>query len=98
MGNSIFNDLYFNVPKEVFYEILENSDGGFGYTTKIKKELLNELQLETFDFIIRCRKKELMGIVHLKFDTNLLGEVGVLERRIDNIEDDGEFIIISDSY
>jgi hypothetical protein len=98
MGNSIFDRLHFQVHKEIFYEILENRDRGFGYTAKIKKELLDELHLETFDFIIRCFKKKILGRVHLTFSTSVVGEILPLERRFETIEDDGEFIIIKDSY
>lgn len=98
MGNSIFDRLHFNVHKEIFYELLENRDGGFGYTAKINKSLLNELQLETFDFIIRCYKKKILGRITLTFSTDVVGEIPPLERRFDSIEDNGEFIIIKDSY
>ncbi len=98
MAKQLFNKLYFDVPKEVFFEVLDNRDSGFGYEIILKKEHLTPLQLEALEFLVKCYKKGLLGYVTLTFNTEAVGEVKEVERTVEEIKKVKGDFIISNSY
>ena len=98
MARTVFNELFFDVPKEVFYEALENPDKGFGFKIKLGFKHLTELQIDTLDFLHNCYQKNLLGYISLTFDTNVVGEIKPVSRTIEKIEKTQDAFIISNSY
>ena len=95
---NVFDKVYFDVPKEVFYEIMENQDKGFGYKAEIKKEHLTEMQIELLDFLVKCYDKKILGKISLTFNTEAIGEVNEINRSFDKIEKTDDSFIISSTY
>lgn len=98
MAKNLFNELYFDIPSEVFFEVLKNKDSGFGYKISLETKHLSPLQKETLNFLINCYKKRLLGYVILKFNTESVGEVKELSRTIEKIEKTKNSFVISNSY
>ena len=98
MAKNLFNELYFDVPSEVFFEVLKNKDSGFGYKISLKTKYLTPLQIEALNFLVSCYKKRLLGYVILKFNTEAVGEVKELSRTIEKIEKTKDSFVISNSY
>lgn len=98
MSKNLFNELHFEANEETFAEVLFNPDKGFGYKINLKKKNLTPLQLETMDFLVRCQNKGLMGAVTLTFETESVGEVKPLSRRVEKIIEEKDRYKISNSY
>lgn len=98
MAKNVFNELSFDVTKEVFYEVLENQDKGFGFKAKLKFSQLSDLQIFTLDFLFQCYEKKLLGKVELTFSTEAIGEIKPLSRMVEKIEKTKDAFVISNSY
>ena len=98
MEKQLFNELFFNVKKEVFYEILENPDRGFGFRAKLELIYLTDLQVDTLDFLLKCNEKRLLGYLTLTFSTESVGEIKPISRTIEKIEKKEQAFIISNTY
>ncbi len=94
----IFEKLRFDVNKEVFTELFDNPDRGFGFEAKIKRDSLTEIQQDTLLFLSNCYKKRLLGSIQIKFKTEAIGEINSLERHVQKIEINKDGFIISNSY
>lgn len=94
----IFEKLYFNVNEKVFFELFRNPDQGFGFSATFHRKWLTEIQIETFDFLIRCQKKKLLGTVNLVFKTDVIGELQEMNRSVEKIEFKNDEYTISNTY
>lgn len=95
---NVFDKLFFNVPKEVYYEVLENPDKGFGFNIELKKKLLSEIQIDTLVFLKQCYDKKNMGKITLSFNTEAIGNMEQLDRHIESIEETEESFKIKNTY
>lgn len=95
---NVFNKLFFNVPKEVYYEVLENPDKGFGYKVELKKKYLTEIQVMTLQFLVKCYDRKVMGKVNLSFNTEAIGDMPQLEAFVEGIKETGSSFKISNTY
>jgi len=98
MAQNLFHELHFDVTKEVFYEVLENRDGGFGFKALLKSKHLDELQIDTLDFLVNCYNKKLLGLITLYFVTSAVGEIKPLQRNVEKIVKYEDGFMISNSY
>lgn len=94
-----FNECNFEVSKEIFSEVLDNPDKGFGFSIELKKEFLTEIQIEVLEFLIRCYEKKLMGhYFQITFTRPCIGEIKPLSRSIEKIEKTKKGYLIKNSY
>lgn len=98
MRTNVFNELNFNVGKEIYYEVLENQDKGFGFDITLKIKYLTKLQIEVLKFLVNCQKKNLLGNIFFKFHTEAIGDMNVLDRTAEKIEKTKDAFKISNSY
>lgn len=82
---AIFNELTFNVNKEIFFEVFKNPDKGFGFDVELDKELFTPIQIETLEYLLRCQEKHLMGSVTIIFKLEGVGEITKLSRRVEKL-------------
>lgn len=95
---NIFNSLNFSVNKKVFYEVMENPDKGFGYKAKLVNSELSEIQKEVLEFLIICCNKRIIGSITINFNTEAIGVITPISRRVEKVEKVGVDYVISNSY
>ena len=95
---AIFKELKFKVNQNIFFHNFKNPDKGFGYVARIDKNELTELQIETFEYLRKCRKKNLLGAINMVFELEGVGEITKLERRVEKLEYKNQKYIISNTY
>ena len=94
----IFKGIYFNVNQNVFLDVFKNPDKGFGYIIKLDEKELSELQIETLNYLVRCHELNLLGSFSIYFNTDAVGEINEIERRVEKIEYKNKKYHISADY
>ena len=95
---AVFNELKFQVPDKVFFEVFQNPDRGFGYSAGLDEEFLSELQIDILKLLIKWQKKKLMGTINIVFVSEGVGEIEKLTRRIEKITYEKGKYWIKNSY
>lgn len=95
---NVFSSLNFSVNKKVFYEVMEKPDKGFGYKVRLKNSELSEIQKEVLEFLIICYNKRIIGAITINFNTEAIGVITPISRRVEKVEKIGEDYVISNSY
>lgn len=97
---SIFNKLHFIVSDKILFEIFTNPDDGFGFSANMLIKELNALHIETFEYLIRCQKKKLLGTISISFNVLTIGDNKDTEicRTVEKIIKTKDSYIISNTY
>lgn len=95
---AIFQDLTFNVNRDVFYHIFENPDNGFGFTCLIRKDKLSELQVDTLAFLALCHSKKQLGTITIHFVLDGAGDINKITRRVEKVSDEDHGFELSATY
>ncbi len=95
---AIFNELRFRVCDEIFFRVFKSPDKGHGFICELDKDHMTELHIVTFDYLVACQSKGLLGSINIIFEMECAGEIQLLSRRVERIESKKKSYVISNTY